>query len=327
MITLVSNIWQSHPQAYVIKADTFFSFDFAATSKCEVHGIGMDSQTASVDANRMFVVHGSNWGIHEYMDHSGQAGRTSLYYRPWYRIPIGSHYTGAMTHMVFINDDDTAPIDSASTFGHIRNFDAGPSQVNDLTFGGRGGVGQRVGVSATSHNLSSRPLTEVRAAWTPPAWETGEMGAAQMTPNLAGVVQEIVDRDGWTNGNAIAFLITGMGRRVVDASDKAWGMKPELNIVWSSPDANLDGDGLPDAWERAGGGVRRPVSIRTATATAMDTSIATSILPARTRPTPTAFWHWIFEPRRRTGRFCRSWVKRRSRRIPGRHGAHVLAGP
>ena len=98
------------------------------------------------------------------------------------------------------------------------------------------------------------PLTEVRTAWSPPAWETGELGAAQMTPNLAGVVQEIVDRDGWTNGNAIAFLITGMGRRVVDASDKAWGMKPELNIVWSSPDANLDGDGLPDAWERTGGG-------------------------------------------------------------------------
>ena len=254
-LTLTSNIWQSHPQPYEIKANTVLTFDFAATSKCEVHGIGMDSQTASVNANRMFVVHGSNWGIHDYMDHSGHAGKTSLYYRPCYRIPIGSHYTGAMTHVVFINDDDNEPVDSSSTFGHVRLFEPGPSQVGEPRLLVAAEASDSAApFAAASHNVSSRPRTAVQMAWAPPAWESGEMSGAQSTPNLAGVVQEVVDRQGWTHGNAIAFLITGFGRRIADASEKAWGMKPELNIVWSSPDANLDGDEFPDAWERTSGG-------------------------------------------------------------------------
>jgi hypothetical protein len=68
---------------------------------------------------------------------------------------------------------------------------------------------------ATSGNVTSRALTSARASWTPiPSWSVGQADAAQRTPDLALVLQEIVDRSGWRAGNAIALVITGTGRRV-----------------------------------------------------------------------------------------------------------------
>ncbi|HKQ58760.1 MAG TPA: right-handed parallel beta-helix repeat-containing protein [Candidatus Eisenbacteria bacterium] len=65
-----------------------------------------------------------------------------------------------------------------------------------------------------TNNVSGRPRTTASAAWSPPAWTaTGQAGAGQRTPDLAAVVQEVVNRPGWTSGNAIAFIITGTGHR------------------------------------------------------------------------------------------------------------------
>ena len=50
----------------------------------------------------------------------------------------------------------------------------------------------------------------------------------QQTPDLATVVQEIVDRPGWTDGNAMAFVITGSGRRTAEAYDGT--VPPVLHI-------------------------------------------------------------------------------------------------
>ena len=36
----------------------------------------------------------------------------------------------------------------------------------------------------------------------------GEAGPSQRTPNLAAVVQEVVDRPGWASGNALAIMVT-----------------------------------------------------------------------------------------------------------------------
>jgi hypothetical protein len=59
-------------------------------------------------------------------------------------------------------------------------------------------------------NVSERPTTTASQTWAPPAWTTvGEAGAAQRTPDLTEIVQEVVGSEGWTTGNAIAFIITG----------------------------------------------------------------------------------------------------------------------
>jgi hypothetical protein len=69
--------------------------------------------------------------------------------------------------------------------------------------------------SSTSGNISGRPSTVAAVDWNPPDWMTvGEAGPYQQTADIAAVIQEIVDRGGWTSGNSLAIIITGTGKRV-----------------------------------------------------------------------------------------------------------------
>jgi hypothetical protein len=62
-----------------------------------------------------------------------------------------------------------------------------------------------------------------------------EAGPAQQTPDLAGVVQEIVDRPGWANGNSLAVIVTGTGRRTAEAFDGSRSAAPLLHIEYGTP--------------------------------------------------------------------------------------------
>ena len=67
-------------------------------------------------------------------------------------------------------------------------------------------------------NISSRPRTAAAVAWTPASWPTvGARGPDQRTPDLAAPLNQVVQRTGWTSGNALALIITGTGRRTADA--------------------------------------------------------------------------------------------------------------
>ena len=66
----------------------------------------------------------------------------------------------------------------------------------------------------TDFNVTSRPVTNASVSWAPPIWTTaGEAGVDQQTPNIASVIQEIVDRGGWVAGNSMVLIITGIGER------------------------------------------------------------------------------------------------------------------
>jgi hypothetical protein len=45
----------------------------------------------------------------------------------------------------------------------------------------------------------------------------GEAGLDQQTPDVSSVIQEIVNRPGWTSGNSLVIIITGTGKRVADS--------------------------------------------------------------------------------------------------------------
>ena len=78
--------------------------------------------------------------------------------------------------------------------------------------------GQAVDTAATftttAANLSSRPKTTAAAPWSPVPWNVvGATGPDQQTPDISAVVQEMVNRAGWSSGNSLAILITGTGMR------------------------------------------------------------------------------------------------------------------
>jgi len=78
-------------------------------------------------------------------------------------------------------------------------------------------------------NISSRPAGTASVPWSPPAWNTiGDTGPAQLTPDLKTIVQEAVNRPGWVEGNAVAFMIDGTGRRTAEAKD---GLSPPVLVL------------------------------------------------------------------------------------------------
>ena len=52
------------------------------------------------------------------------------------------------------------------------------------------------------------------------------------TPNLSLIVREIVNRNGWNSGNAIALIITGSGKRTTEFYDGEPANAPLLFIEY-----------------------------------------------------------------------------------------------
>ncbi len=94
--------------------------------------------------------------------------------------------------------------------------------------------------TTTPGNISSRLRASTTVAWAPPAWTATKLtGPAQATPDLSAVLQQVIDRPGWANGNAVVFIITGSGKRVADSFEGGPNNAPVLHVEYGSGSANL----------------------------------------------------------------------------------------
>lgn len=91
------------------------------------------------------------------------------------------------------------------------------------------------GFSSSSNNISSRTKTSASVSWTPATWSSvGAAGTAQQTPNLSSLVQEVVNRSGWSSGNDMVFIIEGNGRRTAESYNGSSSKAPKLYITYLS---------------------------------------------------------------------------------------------
>ena len=89
--------------------------------------------------------------------------------------------------------------------------------------------------STSSGNISSRPLTKASVSWQPSSWTSvGATGSAQKTPSLTSIVQEIVNRSGWSSGNSLAIIVRGSGERTAEAFDGDKAGAPTLYVEYTS---------------------------------------------------------------------------------------------
>jgi len=88
---------------------------------------------------------------------------------------------------------------------------------------------------AASGNVTSRALTAASVPWAPPAWNTiGEAAVGQRTSNIASLVQAVVSRPGWVQGNALALQFTGPGTRVAESFEGGATFAPLLHIEFTT---------------------------------------------------------------------------------------------
>ena len=89
--------------------------------------------------------------------------------------------------------------------------------------------------TSARNNVSSRTSTDASVAWTPAAWSTvGAAGVDQRTPDLSAIVQEIVNRGGWSALNDMVFVITGTGTRTAESFEGTATGAPLLHIEYQS---------------------------------------------------------------------------------------------
>ncbi|HEU0246267.1 MAG TPA: cadherin domain-containing protein [Gaiellaceae bacterium] len=132
-------------------------------------------------------------------------------------IPQGAPITSA--YVQFTADE----VDTAATTLTIK----GQAADNPLTF------------STNPFDLTTRPTTTADASWSPGSWlAVGDASLVQRTDNLAGIVQEIVDRPGWASGNSIVLFVTGAGERVAVAHNQIPASAALLHVEWGAGSGN-----------------------------------------------------------------------------------------
>jgi hypothetical protein len=85
-------------------------------------------------------------------------------------------------------------------------------------------------------DLSDRSLSSTFVSWSPASWSSGGQGAAQQSPGLVDLVQEIVDRPGWAPGNDLALFISGQGARAAESVEGDSDAAALLHIRYRNPD-------------------------------------------------------------------------------------------
>lgn len=96
--------------------------------------------------------------------------------------------------------------------------------------------GENVGHAAPytpsiANNIYDRATTIASVPWVPYDWTVeDDAGILQQSPDLTSIVQEIVNRPDWVTGNAMSFIISGTGTRVIRSFDNDPGQAAKITI-------------------------------------------------------------------------------------------------
>ncbi len=115
--------------------------------------------------------------------------------------------------------------------------DSTNTATTDLTVQGHN-VDNSPTFTTTNNSISARLSTEATTASI--AWNGVPNLAVNyklVSPDIKAIVQEIVNRSGWVDGNAMSFLISGSGTKNVESYDSEPGAAPKLYITYTSSGA------------------------------------------------------------------------------------------
>lgn len=129
-------------------------------------------------------------------------------------------------------------------------------------------------------NLTNRSVTDASSLWQPVVWPTnGESGVAQKSSDLTALVQEVVNRPGWSAGNAMAFFISGTDaeRRTAESFDGDPGGAPLLFIQYqelaAAPELAISSPNNGDSFDAGS-----PVTFAASASDARDGDLSDSVV-------------------------------------------------
>jgi hypothetical protein len=88
--------------------------------------------------------------------------------------------------------------------------------------------------------IASRDRAGEGVSWSPSTWDAvGGADERHRTPDLAELIQRVIDRPGWAQGNALVLIVTGSGTRTAESFDGDPGGAPMLHVEFVSEDGGL----------------------------------------------------------------------------------------
>jgi len=85
--------------------------------------------------------------------------------------------------------------------------------------------------NSTAYDLTGRTTTTASATWNPSAWTSGDNGAAQKTPSLNTIIQELVDRASWASDSLVIIITANTGSA---ADHRTAETNPTLHIEYTA---------------------------------------------------------------------------------------------
>ena len=104
--------------------------------------------------------------------------------------------------------------------------------------------GNSAALSTADFDITSRASTSASVTWdasSTPAMTGWTAGTSYQTPDLAAVVQQIVNRSDWCGGNAMTLKLAGTGHRSAASYDAGSGTAPHLVIKYDLSSVPTDG--------------------------------------------------------------------------------------
>jgi VCBS repeat-containing protein len=86
----------------------------------------------------------------------------------------------------------------------------------------------------TNQDITTRTRTTASVNWVPASWLVlNESGVKQRTSDITAILQELISRPGWSQGNSMVFIIGGSGIRSAWSFDGSQSKAPRLHIEYT----------------------------------------------------------------------------------------------
>ena len=115
-LRMAGNTWKKVGLTYTLTPDTMLEFDFASSQQGEFHAIGFDTDD-QMTGSQLFQLYGTErGGLQAFRNYDPANGLQHFV------IPVGEFFTGDMTRLVLVNDDDASAL-GESVFSNLRVYE------------------------------------------------------------------------------------------------------------------------------------------------------------------------------------------------------------
>lgn len=237
-IQVANNAWKAIPFSYTLTPNTRLEFDFKANSQGEEHSIGFDNNLRITGRYR-FELYGTQnqAGIIRDFDNYNGSGSYKRY-----SIPVGQYYTGAMSYLFFLMDNDRNPSVGDSYFSNITVYeDTNGNGINDDCEDGADVVTLYYHCNYRGRNVSLGvgDYPSIASAGLP----NDNLSSIKVQPGY----EIILYRN--TNFSGTSLTLQGDDACLIDNGfndvTSSFQIRPTGNITFSSANAQLDIDRVP----------------------------------------------------------------------------------